>query len=229
MSAMASSGTKQAQALNFSSAFPTDQIIYTKSDTVSWVAPQDFIYTTGLNDYCLPIAQFSVDGQNWFNQGTTDTDGGFYAFAVPVVSDDGVITISQADTPATPQTLRIRIMCLAHPNQKPFDKATVGSPLVYNFGFNYRKIAVMGVIQTPITNNAEDSFIMDIPHNLNYAPNYTIFVRLKSGNNFITTLLSPNARRRIYIDSQKLHIDNYMSNPLVSLQAFQYFYVIYYD
>lgn len=224
---MASSGAKQASALNFSSEFPTDQVIFTKSDTVSWTTTQSYIYTTGLDDYCLPLAQYSLDGITWFNQEGFD-DTGVYAFAAPYATDDGVIHIDQS-SPFAPQTLRIRIMCLAHPNQKPFTQATTGSVIAYLGNYNYRKIAAMGVINTPIVANAEQTLIMDIPHDLGYTPNYMMFGRFRSANTFRTQLLSPNQRRRIYIDSHKLHIDNFMPNPLIQLQAFQYFYIIYYD
>lgn len=218
---------KQADALNFYSELPTDQVIYTKSDKVIWSAAQTYVYTTGLDDYCLPIATYSLDGQKWFNQGGFD-DTGVYSFANPTVSDDGVITISQS-APSSTKTLYIRIMCLAHPNQKLFNQAATGSAISYFSNYNYRKIAVMDVINTSITSGLEDSFIQDIPHDLGYTPNYMIFARLQSADTFITTILSPNARPKISIDAQKLHFDNYMTNPLVQLQAFQYFYIIYYD
>lgn len=223
---MASNST-QADALNFSSAFPTDQVIYTKSDTVSWIAAQTFVYTTGLGDYCLPIATYSLNGEDWFNQGGLD-DTLLYSFPTPTVSDDGVISVAM-DVPNAPATLRIRIMCLAHPNQKPFNQATTGSVLSYVSNYNYRKIAASGVLTPTIVTNLEQSMVVDIPHDVGRIPNYTIFARLRSANTFITTVLSPNARPKIGIDSQKLHIDNYMTNPGVQLQAFQYFYIIYYD
>lgn len=218
---------RQADALNFYSELPTDQVIYTKSDTVIWAGAQDYTYTTGLNDYCLPLAQFSLDGQKWFNQGGKN-DTGTFTFANPSVSDDGILTVSQG-APSSTQTLRIRLMCLAHPNQKPFAQAATGSDIAYHFGFNYRKIFKADVINTPIVGNAEQSLIFDIPHDLGYVPNYNIFVRLKSGNNFLTTVLSPSARPKISMNTERLHFDNYMTNPLVQLQAFQYFYAIYYD
>lgn len=219
------SKANQATYLNFYSELPTDQVIFTKSDTVPWTAAQNFIYNTGLGDICLPIAQYSIDGEEWFNQGNTAQS---YFFANPTCSDDGVITVAQS-APAAPKTLRIRLMGLAHPNQKPFQRAETGSDLSYLSNFNYRKVAASGVLQVPIVANAEQSLIVDIPHDVKRIANYTIFARFLSGNKFITTLLAPNSRPKIAIDKEKLHFDNYMTNPFVQLQARQYFYFIYYD
>lgn len=217
----------QADALNFYSELPTDQVIFIKSDTVAWVGDQDYVYTTGLDDYCLPLAQYSLDGQKWFN-GDGKDDTGVYSFANPSATDDGKLLVGFS-APAAPQTLRIRIMCLAHPNQKPFNQAQLGSDISYQSGLNYRKIAAMGVINTPIVGNSEQPVLMDIPHNLGYVPNYVIFSRVRSANTFLTGLMSAQERPNIYIDDKKLHFDNYMTNPFLQLQAFQYFYVIYYD
>lgn len=223
------SPARQAQYLNFTSEFSTDQVIFTKAITEQWTAGSlnIFIYNTGLNDYCLPLAIFSLNGQKWFNQGNFD-DTQTYSFPNPTVSDTGVITVNMGETLVT-QPVYIRLMCLAHPNQKPFDQAQTGSILSYKSEFNYMKIAQMGVIDTQLTANTERTILMDIPHNAQTVPNYRIFARLLNGDTYQTTVLSPNARPKIGITSSALHFDNYESNPFVELQAAQYFYVIYYD
>lgn len=221
------SPAKQAQYLNFSSEFATDEVIYTKSDVQPWVAAQSYVYTTPLGDYCLPVASFSLDGQTWYNEGAFD-ESGVYSFGYARVSDNGVITIAQS-APFAPQTLYIRIMCLAHPNQKPFTQAQTGSTLSYKFDFNYLKIAQFGVINVPISLGTEASVIIDIPHDLGYAPNYKVFARLLNANDFVTQNLPPSSRPKIAVDNNKLHFDNYQLTPLLNLTAYQYFYILYYD
>lgn len=221
------SPARQAQYLNFSSEFATDQVIYTKSDVQPWVAAQSYVYTTPLGDYCLPVASFSLDGKTWYDEGAFD-ESGVYSFGYARVSDEGVITIAQS-APFAPQTLYIRIMCLAHPNQKPFALAQTGSNLSYKSEFNYMKIAQFGVIQVPITAGVEDAVVLDIPHDLGYPPNYKVFARLLNASTFVTQNLPPSSRPKIGVEYNKLHFDNFQLNPLINLTAYQYFYILYYD
>lgn len=221
---------KGLQSLNYSSEVNTDQVIFSKATAETWdTSTSEITYNSNLGDSCLPIAQYSLDNQIWYNQGEFDTTQ-TWAFPISYSTDDGIIHLPFHSTP-TPTTVYIRLVCLAKPDQKPFQQTTIGPAIIYKSEFNYMKIVTSGVIDTGATGVPEPNIVKDIPHNLGYQPFYLMFVRINSSGTPQTMLMTTtnSIRGRIGVTDSVLHFDNFLSNPLVTNAASRYYYFIYYD
>jgi hypothetical protein len=224
----------QATALNFTSNIETDRVIYAKSVNVIWLAAVSAVYTfdTGLGDYCLPLATYSLDGNKWYEQGLFD-ETNTYLFGIPQVDDTGVITILQgAPASGISQNLYIRVMCLAHPAQKAFGTIYDGRPQSYASNYRYLKIAQSGTIQAVSNGATETAVNQTIPHNLGYVPQIRTWVRYNNGTKNLTRQLSNGAKPQIKVDSTNLYFntDTTLSGTnFIVAPGPLYFYYIYYD
>lgn len=224
--------TDTAKTLAFTSNLDTDKVIFTKQTTELWAhgISNTYTYSTGLQDFCFPLALYSLDGVKWYEQGHTD-DTGTYLFPIAQINDGGTIFIV-AGNPAVTQTLYIRLFCLAQPNQKPFNTAFNGNLLAYSSAFRYMKILKTDMIH--VTNNGaiETPTNIVIPHDLNYVPMVRWFVRFNNGTEWRTRQLSNAAKPLNSVDTHNLYFNNDTTlggTNFVVGGFVDYYYTIYLD
>lgn len=216
--------------LYYSSNIDTDKVIYTKTDTQEWTGLMDLTYDTGLNDYCFPLSQYSFDNNKWYDQGQADETNN-YVFPTATITDDGIIKIPFG-SPAGPQILYIRIICLSHPGQKPFSRVSDGAIISYSSSLRYMKIAKEDPIQAVSNGATETALNLTIPHNLGYTPFIRLFIRYNNSTKYITKQLSNAAKPLISLDDNNLYFNTDTSitgTNFIVAPGPQYFYRIYYD
>lgn len=230
----------------FNTAYKMDQIIFSKSGTITVAASttENVTIPNTIGATTLFTGYFNVDGGN-----ANNTIPSFYAIGevadvnAPYVSIEPTvtntdITLSVENTDSSSHSVQYDIYLLAKSNQGEITPDLEGSGFSFNTNRNYLKIAFDDIanITIPAATSAQifQSISTTIPHNLGYAPNFRSFIEYNGAMRLSDRYSSADRIiSAVSVDDNNLYIELFNwatgSGPNQPTKDVQVHYRVYYD